>query len=169
MKPSAPERYHVHLTIGELTKNKLRHAQTLLRREIPDGDLEPIFDRALDLLVADLERTMLGAVKRPRAGRSIRPGTDRPDTRHIPSAVKRAVVARDENRCAYAATDGRRCTERAYLEFHHIDPYAHGGRATVDNISLRCRRHNQYEAELVFGPHGASQAGEERAPYGSAA
>jgi hypothetical protein len=26
--------------------------------------------------------------------------------------------------------------------------------ATVENISLRCRRHNQYEAELVFGPAG---------------
>jgi hypothetical protein len=24
------------------------------------------------------------------------------------------------------------------------------GPATVENISLRCRRHNQYEAELVF-------------------
>jgi len=26
-----------------------------------------------------------------------------------------------------------------------------GGPATVENISLRCRRHNQYEAEQVFG------------------
>jgi hypothetical protein len=38
-----------------------------------------------------------------------------------------------------------------FLEFHHVIPYAKGGRATADNISLRCRRHNQYEAELVFG------------------
>ena len=48
--------------------------------------------------------------------------------------------------------DGRRCTERAFLEFHHRQPYAKGGAATFDNISLRCRRHNQYEAEVVFGP-----------------
>jgi hypothetical protein len=44
-----------------------------------------------------------------------------------------------------------RCTERTFLEFHHVQAYAHGGPATVENISLRCRRHNQYEAELVFG------------------
>jgi hypothetical protein len=25
------------------------------------------------------------------------------------------------------------------------------GPATIANISLRCRRHNQYEAELIFG------------------
>jgi hypothetical protein len=26
-----------------------------------------------------------------------------------------------------------------------------GGAATVDNIQLRCRAHNQYEARLYFG------------------
>ena len=50
-----------------------------------------------------------------------------------------------------SSKDGRRCTERAFLEFHHIRPYALGGPTSADNISLRCRRHNQYEAELVFG------------------
>ena len=28
---------------------------------------------------------------------------------------------------------------------------------TIDNISLRCRRHNQYEAELVFGSRRVDQ------------
>jgi len=49
------------------------------------------------------------------------------------------------------APNGRRCTERAFLEFHHREPYAIGGEATTANISLRCRRHNAYEAELAFG------------------
>ena len=31
-------------------------------------------------------------------------------------------------------------------------PYVLRGEASVDNIGLRCRRHNQYEALLVFGP-----------------
>ena len=44
-------------------------------------------------------------------------------------------------------------------------PYAKGGLATVRNISLRCRRHNQYEAELVFGPHGTSEVRETRASW----
>jgi hypothetical protein len=33
-----------------------------------------------------------------------------------------------------------------------VVPYAAGGEATVDNIQVRCRRHNQYEAEQYFGP-----------------
>jgi hypothetical protein len=64
------------------------------------------------------------------------------------------VGRRDGGQCAFVSGDGHRCTERTFLEFHHILPYAKGGPATVENISLRCRRHNQYEAELVFGPHG---------------
>jgi 5-methylcytosine-specific restriction endonuclease McrA len=66
--------------------------------------------------------------------------------------VKRGAEQRDKGQCGFVAADGRRCTERTFLEFHHLIPYAKGGRATLDNISLRCRRHNQYEAELVFGP-----------------
>jgi len=33
-----------------------------------------------------------------------------------------------------------------------VEAHALGGPATPDNIGLRCRRHNQYEAEKVFGP-----------------
>jgi len=50
----------------------------------------------------------------------------------------------------FTGTRGR-CTERGFLEFHHVVPFADGGSATVENIQLRCRAHNQYESELWFG------------------
>src|SRR5262245_4877644 len=49
--PLAPERYRVQFTVGAETHEKLRRAQDFLRREIPDGDLGEIFDRALTLLL----------------------------------------------------------------------------------------------------------------------
>jgi hypothetical protein len=50
-------------------------------------------------------------------------------------------------------------------------PFARGGSATVENISLRCRRHNQYEAELVFGARTdrRSEANEKGRPRAAAA
>ena len=72
----------------------------------------------------------------------------------MPQEVKDAVSRRDADRCAYVSPAGKRCTERTFLEFHHVQPYALGGPATAENISLRCRRHNQYEAVLVFGQVG---------------
>jgi hypothetical protein len=46
---------------------------------------------------------------------------------------------------------GRRCTERRGLEFHHHDPFAVGGDHDPDRISLRCRAHNLYQAERDYG------------------
>lgn len=40
---------------------------------------------------------------------------------------------------------------KGFLEFHHVTPYASGGSPTADNIELRCRAHNGYEAEIDFG------------------
>jgi 5-methylcytosine-specific restriction endonuclease McrA len=73
-----------------------------------------------------------------------------PGSRHIPAEVKRAVWLRDFGRCAYASAEGHRCDERAFVEFHHLRPYAADGAATIDNIQLRCRRHNAYESRSFF-------------------
>ncbi len=165
IETTSPDRYRVQFTIGKESHDKLRRVQTLLRREIPNGDPGAIFDRALTLLLEKVERTKLGAAKRPRP-RPIRPGTDRQlrtpivPSRDTPRHVKRAVAQRDGDQCAFVSRDGHRCTERTFLEFHHILPYAKGGLATVENISLRCRRHNQYESELAFGARSGSVARE---------
>jgi hypothetical protein len=143
--PLAPERYRVQFTVGEATHDKLRRVQDLLRREIPDGDPGAIFDRALTLLLEDVARKKLALTAQPRNGRAVATRS-----RHIPARVKRAVWLRDGGRCAFVAS-GRRCNERAFLEFHHREPYAIGGEATAANISLRCRQHNSYEGELAFG------------------
>jgi hypothetical protein len=175
VQPLAPGRYRVQFTIGRETHDRLRRVQTLLRREIPNGDPAAIFDRALELL-EKVAKAKIGLTARrrstPKAAGDIRAyetrirfETDKPPSRHIPNAVKRAVWRRDEGRCAFVATTGRRCGERNFLEFHHVQPYALEGPATVGNISLRCRRHNAYEAELIFGPRGPSIAGESRGSY----
>jgi hypothetical protein len=65
--------------------------------------------------------------------------------------VKRAVWIRDLGRCRFIGRTGHRCNERRFVEFHHVDPHALGGEASVDKIELRCRRHNDYEGRLYFG------------------
>jgi hypothetical protein len=178
VQATAPERYRVQFTIGPETHEKLRRVQALLRREVPSGDPGAIFDRALTLLLEKVERAKLGTMAKagvtaePRHQPPIRSATDTElqtraaASRTIPRKVKRVVWRRDGGRCAFVSPEGRRCTERTYLEFHHIQAYAKQGPATVQNIALRCRRHNQYEAELVFGPHGPWIVREAREPFG---
>jgi hypothetical protein len=171
VEATSPERYRVQFTIGRDSRDKLRRLQDLLRREIPDGDPGAIFDRAIALLLEKVEKQKLGAAK-PRAPRPIRPETDsRPfgkatlrttplTSRHVPSDARRSAWRHDEGQCGFVSKDGHRCTERAFLEFHHVRPYALGGPSSAENISLRCRRHNQYEAELVFGPRAGRVDGD---------
>jgi len=74
-----------------------------------------------------------------------------PATRHIPAAVRRAVYERDRGQCRYVDGQGRRCTARGGLEFHHRHPWGHGGDHSVANIALVCLAHNNYLAELDYG------------------
>jgi len=162
---TSPERYRVQFTIGKKSHDELRRLQDLLRREIPTGDPGVIVERALSLLLEKVEKAKFAATTKPRRARGIRPGTDNggptASSREIPNDIQRGAWRRDAGQCRFVGKNGQRCQERTFLEFHHIKPYALGGTATLDNISLRCRRHNQYEAELVFGPHGVSEVREE--------
>jgi hypothetical protein len=131
--------------VSRETDDKLRRAQSLLRHALPTRDEAEILNRALTLLVDDLERRRFAETSRPQ------PMTECGSrSRHIPAAVRRAVWKRDAGQCAFVGTGGR-CAETSFLEFHHMDPYAVGGSSTVDNIALRCRAHNGYEARLFFG------------------
>jgi len=143
--PLTPESYKLQFTISRETHEKLRRVQGLGRHVIPSGDPAEIFDRALTLLLQDLERRRCGAATSPRAARETVGSS-----RHIPASVKRDVWRRDEGRCAYTGREGR-CRERSFLEYHHVQPYAAGGVAASANIELRCRAHNAYEASLFSG------------------
>ncbi len=149
--PLAPERYRVQFTIGKAAERKLRRLQELLKREIPDGDPAVIFDRALTVLLEKVESRKHGVTARARTPKPVVP-VPAARSRHMPAAVRRDVVRRDAERCAFVAVDGRRCTERAFIEYHHArTPYAHGGEETAENIALHCRTHNAYEGRRIFG------------------
>ena len=68
---------------------------------------------------------------------------------------------------------GKRCNERKFLEFDHVETVSRGGEPTVSNIRMRCRAHNQYEAERTFGAefmrHKRAQVGDGRGTKLSAA
>ena len=101
--------------------------------------------RVLDVLLHEVEKKKIAAATRPRQPRGIKEGS-----RAIPAHVRRAVWKRDGGLCAFVGRIGR-CTERRYLEWHNVKPHGHHGPPTVENISLRCRAHNVFESDLVFG------------------
>lgn len=253
IEPLSAARYKVQFTASEQLRRKLEQAQELLRRQVPDGDLASICERAIDLLLESLvkKRFALGTKTRGKAkrrqGRSSPAASQKPHrdsegdraatatvadeassgepesvssmegqeqsaagngdkhgggnrkqarakrSRYIPAAVRRQVAKRDGLRCTYVGPDGHRCQcrdvdcdepsgeepnsnmEWAQLgppgakprlahfgrgfaegrvgtsEFHHVTPFARGGEHKAEEIMLRCRVHNAYQAELDYG------------------
>ncbi len=139
------DRYLLKVTLSGAARAKLDRARDILRHVVPNGDPAAIVDRALTVLVEQLEKSRCAAAHRPAA----RPrATSTP--RHVPAAIRRTVWTRDEGRCAFVGVDGR-CHETGWLELHHVMPFARGGPTTLENLELRCRAHNAYEAERDFG------------------
>jgi hypothetical protein len=164
--PLTPERYKIQFTVSRQTHDKLRRAQDLLRHAVPNGDPAMIFDRALTLLLTQLERSKTGATIRPRtAGPGTSPRAN-VASRHVLAATQRVVWQRDGGRCAFVGQQGR-CPATTFLEYHHIVPFAAGGETSVENLELRCRAHNQHEADRYFGRSRVPNVGEARAVYGN--
>jgi hypothetical protein len=123
VEPLSPDRYKLQLTIGGATLEKLRLAKDMLSHAIPSGDDAAVLDRALTALLVDLARKKFADTPKPG-----RPRARNPRARDAAAADKRAVWVRDLGRCTNVGPSGHRCNERRFVEFHHVDPHALGGR-----------------------------------------
>jgi hypothetical protein len=155
IEPLSPARYRVQFTASAGFRDKLERLTALMRSSVPDGDLAVILEQAVTEKLQRLEARRFAKARAPRKGLS--DSDTSPSTRHVPAAVRRAVYERDEGRCRYVDQQGRRCTARDGLEFHHRRPFAHGGEHSLANISLLCRAHNNSLAEVDYGRQAMSR------------
>jgi hypothetical protein len=173
VEPIAPARYKVQFTASAELCDKLERAKALLRHKNPGADLAEVVDEALTVLLAKLEGRRFGTTDKPT--KTLAETDTSASSRYVPAAVRRTVVARDQGQCTFVdEATGRRCscTDPGQLEFHHLTPFARGADHAPEQIQLRCRAHNVYQAELDFGPEtmkryhtGSSRAREPEATY----
>jgi len=159
VSPLAPDRYHVQLTASRELRDKIEEAKALLRHQVPNGDLATILDRALTVLIAKVKKERFGVGRKPRRDKLPEgPAT----SRDVPDAIKRAVYERDGGQCTFVGTNGKRCQERGFLQLDHLDGFARKKEHRVASITLRCAAHNQYAAEIMYGPELMARKRRER-------
>lgn len=144
MEPLAPARYKMQLTAHEKLKEKLDRAARLMGQRSAEADLATVMERALDSLIAELEKARFGKTSRPQRRRKTKRG-------YVARATRREVVARDGEQCSFVGDDGQRCPARTMLEFDHRHARAKGGSGEADNVRMLCRAHNLHAAERAFG------------------
>ena len=65
-------------------------------------------------------------------------------TRIVPTAIKRALVARDKS-CAFPG-----CHRKRFVDAHHIQHWSAGGDTSLDNLILLCSPHHKLVHEGGF-------------------
>jgi len=147
--PLSADTFKIKFTGSRAFRDKLRQAQDLLRHRIPNGDLEQIFEKGLDLLIAKVLKERFAVGRKPR--RESAPGPSVSASHKPPDPMKREVYERDGGRCAFVDEEGNRCPETGCLEFDHIEGYAQTHVHDAKTSRLLCRVHNQLLAEQLYG------------------
>ena len=157
-EPITEKRYQLSFSVSIDVQSKLERAKELLSGKYPRGArLEDVLEEALEALLEKKcpERRAARRVKRQDAKESkvvVAPqATQEKPTRHITPSLRDQVFLKCGGSCAFVGSDGKRCSSRHDLEVHHLKPFAKGGENSLENLSLRCRRHNLYQAQLDFG------------------
>jgi len=65
-------------------------------------------------------------------------------TRTVPTAIKRALMARDKS-CAFPG-----CHHTRFIDAHHIQHWSAGGETSLDNLMLLCSQHHKLVHEGGF-------------------
>jgi hypothetical protein len=150
ISPLSPSRFKVQFTASAELKEKLGRLQELMPRGISGGDLAAVIEAAVTEKLERLEARRYAQTKAPR--KTLAETDTSPRSRNIPAAVRRAVYERDGGRCTFVDAQGRRCTERHRLEYHHHGrAWARGGDHSVGNVRLVCFRHHEYLADVEYG------------------
>ena len=144
VEPLAPSRYKIQFTASGELRDMLERLQALMH-----GDLAAVIEAAVTEKLERLEAKRYAETRAPR--KNLQQTDISPKARYIPAAVRRLVRKRDGGQCRFVNEQGRRCTERRGLEFHHHDPFGRGGDHDPDHMSLMCQPHNAYLAEREYG------------------
>jgi 5-methylcytosine-specific restriction endonuclease McrA len=144
IEPLDAQLARLHVTVSRRLLEKLEAAKDALAHACPGATAADVFERGLDLVLAQHAKRK-GLVERPR--KEPRPSR----TNAIPAHVRRAVWLRASGRCEWVLESGERCDCTRMLEYDHIVALALGGKSTIENLRLACRQHNLLAARRVFG------------------
>ena len=157
LEPLSKDRFGVHFTANGEFKRLLEEVRALSSHRQPTGDLASVITRALEAYREQLLKTRYGVGRKARHSKRLSASPAEigsglvKRSRHVPVAIAREVYLRDGGGCTFCAANGQRCGARRFLELDHVTPWAELGEATVANLRLRCRAHNQHAARAHFG------------------
>jgi hypothetical protein len=152
------QRIELKLGISEKLHEKLKRVQDLVSTQSGKAaNLEETLEAALVLFIEKkdpLEKANRAQARMEKAQKPVpeqAPERSGPlsslstshNQRFIPASLVHAIRRRDQGQCTYRSLQGVRCSQKRWLEIHHILPLALGGQNQLENLRLICRGHHQ--------------------------
>ena len=143
----AEERMELKLGISEALLKKLKRIQDLESKKTA-ASLEQTLETMADLYLQKndplekAKRSKPLAPARVSAEAKTAPSQPWKTRRKYAAPLRHAIQKRDQAQCTHV-TQGKRCTEKRWLDIHHKKPLSQGGETTLSNLTLLCRGHHQ--------------------------
>jgi len=145
------ENIQVSFTAGKEVLNKIERLKTLTFHQNPQGKLEKLFEKALDMALEKLDPEKREA-RRVKRSKATAPTSECPSpiTRNIPQKIRDSVWLRDQGRCQFQdKKTGKTCRSQYMLELDHAFPFSLGGDHSLENLRLHCQAHNLHRARFL--------------------
>ncbi len=142
----------------ELMK-KIHRLKSLMSHQNPESRLDLLFGKVVDIALEKLDPERREA----RRGKRFIPAKAKPEEvpptsaaknrgRHIPKAIRDRIWLRDQGKCLYRdIKTGKICGSTHGIQLDHRHPFSLGGNHSLENLRLRCKNHNLFQAKELFG------------------
>lgn len=161
-RPITEDKFLIQLSVDKKLMAKMEKLKGLLSHQNPEGSYEKLFETLVELGLDKFSPERREARRQKRPGKSKNmydplptSAGERKHTRKISQPIRDKVWVRDKGRCGYRdPKTKKRCGSRHLLQIDHRYPFSLGGENDLENLRLRCSKHNQFHAaeaiELVL-------------------
>ena len=165
IKPLTESHTELRLIVNEETLKKFEKLRDLLAHQNPEGSygklLDLIAEMALDQVDPARKEARIQSRKvdtKKLVATPVDSDKSKSPALAISASVRRQVYLRDGGQCTYQdPKTGRTCGSTFKLEMDHIVPKALGGTSESQQLQLRCRNHNLWEAVSKLGKETMSR------------
>lgn len=142
IQPKTSERIELRINISPKLEQKFRRAQEVLGTKTLEETLEKMTDFTLKhkdpLQRAErVTRQPAASVKSSPITLEVQANGPRKFSHYIPAPLSHAVNLRDKRCCQFKG-----CSEKMWVEIHHVLPISMGGRHELSNLITLCSPHH---------------------------
>jgi hypothetical protein len=145
IKPVDKKLSHLSVLVNLETENDLKKLQDLLSQKLGRAaSLQEVIEWAVKTTKEKYSPEEKAKRSENRKVRDQKEKSSSSGRIPIPNSVKHEVVRREAFQCNYTSAQGVRCQTKRWLDMHHKQEVAKGGKNISENLTFLCTSHHRW-------------------------